>query len=932
MSVNVVFSGDTGGFVASVDKMTGAVEKSGAAVANAKNTILESYKMQMAAAKELSASTSEMEAIQKRASQMLASVTDTNANRIVSALDRITAKQKAVAQEMAALNSVAAIPASREKYQVSNRMAASGTLMMAEGRQGIRPIEAFLSSIPMASAAMQAIFPILGMAGLTGLVVEFGKRGYEAFEKVVNAAADTRAAFAAVHDRAQVSIDDLDLENQRLQAQIDKLDGHPSNGLADSLAEAKKMADGLVESLQEDNKQLATLLKAGSTGFLGSVMSVLGMGPATTGSQSAQMMSDQGKLAAAVKSASDAWTEATAGVTDPAKLKAATDVYASTVHNAYQEQINNYQRDYQSNLAQQNSVHYTATRNGLIRDSGPDNSIKLANDQSRIQQLIDEQRMADARVRQYTLTQTLHSKQAGAGSGSSAISADEAQRRADEQQRRMWQQQDNAQRIAGTYTGAVPLNTWAQRMATLKPGSEQYLYAQQQVAERITQARQQDIEQRKRAQEQQQRDAELTQRQQATQWQSQYASWSSTPRSAQQVGDFWGVKALEATPGSANERAAVERMTAAYREEARAIKEAADARQKANQEAARSASQMELMRISIAVRTGQMSGSYAAQQVAGIHAQQYAATMAGLQGRLAEEQAINPNSAGSINAQAAIDAAKVNYQMQQMSDQMQEFSQTALGGATTALQAFTAASKNTAGMAGSAVTGAIGTTNAAIVRDLVTPASNRYQLAMQWTNVGRSVATNATGALLARGEGTAFGMLGLKHGKLGTKANPMYVKSADPPAPALNLAPSGAAGAASLGKALWSSTPASATSASTSSTVGSAVSHVVSAIIPALAGGGNLPAGHVALVGEQGPELVQFGSNAHVTPNNKLTSWNPGGTSHTHINVDARGSSDPAQTAAMVHQAIRAAAPHIVAASLHASDQRNARLPPAQRK
>jgi hypothetical protein len=77
---------------------------------------------------------------------------------------------------------------------------------------------------------------------------------------------------------------------------------------------------------------------------------------------------------------------------------------------------------------------------------------------------------------------------------------------------------------------------------------------------------------------------------------------------------------------------------------------------------------------------------------------------------------------------------------------------------------------------------------------------------------------------------------------------------------------------------------------------------------------------------------VRFGSAGHVTPNGKTPSGSGEHHYHIPVTVDARGSTDPAQTMAMVQHGVMAAAPHIVAAALKAHDDRNSRLPPTARK
>jgi hypothetical protein len=83
-----------------------------------------------------------------------------------------------------------------------------------------------------------------------------------------------------------------------------------------------------------------------------------------------------------------------------------------------------------------------------------------------------------------------------------------------------------------------------------------------------------------------------------------------------------------------------------------------------------------------------------------------------------------------------------------------------------------------------------------------------------------------------------------------------------------------------------------------------------------------------AIVGEKGPELFVPPSAGSIIPNNKLGGLGQG---HT-LNVDARGSSDPAQTVALIHQYFAKAAPGLVSAAVNATAEKSARLPPTARR
>jgi hypothetical protein len=83
--------------------------------------------------------------------------------------------------------------------------------------------------------------------------------------------------------------------------------------------------------------------------------------------------------------------------------------------------------------------------------------------------------------------------------------------------------------------------------------------------------------------------------------------------------------------------------------------------------------------------------------------------------------------------------------------------------------------------------------------------------------------------------------------------------------------------------------------------------------VPGFAGGTMNAPGGMALVGERGPELVNLPRGSQVIPNHKL--GRSGGGSRISVNVDARGSNDPAAVRAQVQQGIIEAAPAIIAAA-----------------
>jgi hypothetical protein len=166
---------------------------------------------------------------------------------------------------------------------------------------------------------------------------------------------------------------------------------------------------------------------------------------------------------------------------------------------------------------------------------------------------------------------------------------------------------------------------------------------------------------------------------------------------------------------------------------------------------------------------------------------------------------------------------------------------------------------------------------------------------------GAGIFRSVAGTALEKGEGSLLGAFG--GGKLGASSgNALWVRSADKVSSGLTSAVSGVGKGGSFGGLLKS-------------------------MLHGFAGGGYMDG--PSIVGENGPEILD--AKGYVTPNNKLSMLGGGG--HTYnINVDASGSTDPAQTRVQVMRGIQAAAPQIVASSLHASAERNKRKPPTQRK
>jgi lambda family phage tail tape measure protein len=137
-------------------------------------------------------------------------------------------------------------------------------------------------------------------------------------------------------------------------------------------------------------------------------------------------------------------------------------------------------------------------------------------------------------------------------------------------------------------------------------------------------------------------------------------------------------------------------------------------------------------------------------------------------------------------------------------------------------------------------------------------------------------------------------------------------------------------GVSSLFSGLMGGTSSSSAAGDAAAGASSGVSGLLSLFQGAFADGtDSLIPGMPALVGEKGPELFVPPSSGSIVPNSRLKGIGGG---DTHINIDARGSQDPAQTMAQIHAYVSAAAPQFIQAAEAHINSKNSRSPSSSRR
>ena len=320
----------------------------------------------------------------------------------------------------------------------------------------------------------------------------------------------------------------------------------------------------------------------------------------------------------------------------------------------------------------------------------------------------------------------------------------------------------------------------------------------------------------------------------------------------------------------------------------------------------RNADAMAESSIQMGFATGQLTKLDAAQQIANLHSAQYAAQMAALQD--SRDGILNNSSLSDMERKAQlaqIDNSIMSTQNQRDLQVKQDNEATnpqassAMVGFANALDEFVISTRDAAGQMREIATSSLNTVNSEIVKAMSGQRTS-------FSNAGASIFRNVASIGLQKAEGAILGGLGFGGKADGSQSKPLYVRIAG-----------GMTGAAS--------SLASKAAGGVGGFFGSLMQH-----LPMFADGGPISANMMSIVGERGPELFMPSMAGHIIPNHQLSGSR--GNGDIHINVDATGATDPAQTHAAVVRGITFAAPQIVAASQQASLERNRRTPASARR
>ena len=895
------FTANTGSAEANVKQYAASIKAANTALAQAERTARESYQSQSLQAKAAGASTEQLSRIQQKYAQDMLAVRNAAqqlGQQLVQSNQQVISSEEAKAQaimmvkdqlvqETAAVEALAAANAHQSHEAISGVQATSAAIRGLEGSGGIRAVENFISKTLGLGPAMQAIFPLVGGAMFAKMLFDIGEKVYEVGHQAAQAATLTRAAFEDQHATAQVTIDDLNVQADKLQDNISKLEGHPGNGLKTALDEARQYADKLQVSLAADRKELEALLKEHAVGAFGSLLS----GVAATGKQDKEILNDHKAVQAQIASANAQFNTDSANAKSLDDIRKAGEKRDAAVRTAIQGTIDTYKReakrlrDEQAASEKQAAaaIDYAASQgHNTSGIKALDNSAKIANIEGTSGKYQDFLNQFNATGNVASLTEKENKlkgdKENDKLAGEAARKALEAQKQAAADQRKQWDDDHAAWAAAMERSAEDEAAFWVDRANETVRGSENYAEASKKADEALKKSNE---ERRKR--------------------------FDESLKMAEEFASIAQKNVLSATlPGfAANAKGVANAYTSG---------KALEDSQRAGAFAVAQAN------IALAAQQGQISRNDAAVQLATLNQIEYEQKLADLKEKLASVQAGPEADAqtNAINKQIAeLSSGRV---LQQMQDSAQVASATIAGALKNVNAQWLADSKDTAKQIADVYRGTVDGLNHDLSTALMDIGTRGHR------HVGRELG-NAVGSTF-RSAGSGLASYGLKSaessilGKFGfagkpdgSKGNPLHVimdSMGSKPTAGGNVfqGVTNPDGSNSLVKSLMSFIPG-----------GGLISGLFGG---GRAVGGGINAGTTYLVGEKGPELITPQSSSYVHTAAATRSMFGGQTIHFSPNIDARGASDPAAVRAQVQQGIMEAAPHIVAAaSATQRDQRS---------
>jgi hypothetical protein len=788
---------------------------------------------------------------------------------------------------------------------VSSMQATSAAIRGIDMSSNIRAAERFLSMIPGVGKALQAIFPLFGAAAVAGVFMKMGEEVAKAIHTMQQIPAVAHEGFLAITDGAQKSADGLRVSNDKLEEQIAVLEHKPVNNLALALDEARVAADNLAGSLGKDYEQFKKVIEESQKGILNTMLG--GGVNKTLGNDMLDRLANIRELAReqrAAMSSGDLAKQQSAALGHGDTAKAAELGAQIKASQAKADDLGRKLR-----AAEDASMAFA---NSMTAPIGPTNQRSgIRGPYAPVQQGVT----FDALKQFGELVQDREDEQdqqKEGVTGQGQLKKDEENKRAQAAMKaaqealvQQWHKDLDEQKAEHDMTLADDARFWLQRVETNVRGAKTLvgaLAAAQGMDEAnkvIGQMRGENMRSQK--------------------------EFDKTSTGA------YAPDSMDLSKGDTGAEKNQGRETAEW---LKTLNEGISQRRADANAIAEQSLQMEVL-------TGRMSKLGEAQALAALHAQAFADAQDRIDDALANAQKLpgGPDKKRTIEGlqdQSAHVGAQA--QMQAVQDQYATSQQQIWPAAKTALDQMVQSFTDLAANLKDVIPKAMNSLNDDLVKGMLGHAKAR-DFGQTFSQAGQGLMkTGLQGA-----EGKIMGAFGLGKRDGSSQLAALWVQVAASTAGLSTSSPSVSAGVDSLAKLIPGGSfiqPFLGGQQAQGGGGGGILGNLLHSFLPSLlkgggggvggsagaglgdigifGGGGDFLANHPMIVGDMGPELINPGFSGHVTPNNQL-----GGGGDTHINVDARGSNDPAA----IEAAVRRSAPHIIAAGMQASHAAKARSP-----
>jgi lambda family phage tail tape measure protein len=275
-----------------------------------------------------------------------------------------------------------------------------------------------------------------------------------------------QSAMDDAHAKTSLTIDDLAIQADKLQLNIDKLKGHPGNGLQLGLDEAKKSADELLSSLTADRKEIEALFKETHVGSVDAWLS----GSNPTGNQEASIKQRQADYIKRIQGIETDINGRYAGTTTDDQRKALDAERRRRIEQAMRQELASVAGE-RKDLVSGNTTIDVDPRTGQVSTNVThQNDVRIGQLDAYAQQVRSQLALFQYRNKVADLITQEQTLKAGRNSEGFPNSAAE-------DQRREWETQLKEQQSNGDMTIAQEREFWLARLQVVQVGSVNYLFA-----------------------------------------------------------------------------------------------------------------------------------------------------------------------------------------------------------------------------------------------------------------------------------------------------------------------------------------------------------------------------------------------------------------------------------------------------------------------